>query len=149
MTNPLPFDKSLLKQAGAECLAFALKKAARRVTRSYDDALRPAGIRSTQFSLLATIGCYGSLTVNELAESVVMDATTLSRNLRPLVRDGIIRSTPGKADRRRRLVSLTKKGARVLEQALPLWSTAQASMGRHLGADLTERLVGELKNVVA
>ena len=109
VTAPKEFDFHTLQRAGLECACFSLRKAARAVTQLYDDALKPARVLATQLPLLATSARLERATVTKLAEAMVMDRTTLTRNLRPLERDGLLRTEPG-ADRRVREVSLTKKG---------------------------------------
>jgi DNA-binding MarR family transcriptional regulator len=77
-----------------ECNCFAVRAAARHVTQSYDQFLAPTGLRTTQFSILAKLKRKGPLTINALAEDMVMDRTTLGRNILPLERDGLIRVEP-------------------------------------------------------
>ena len=73
-----------------DCNCFAVRSAARHVTQLYDQLLAPAGLRVTQFSILAKLKRRGPLTINALADDMVMDRTTLGRNIRPLERDGLI-----------------------------------------------------------
>src|ERR1700689_2305823 len=90
----------------AACNCLALRQATRHVTQFYDQILTPAGIRATQYSILARLNRKGPLTINALAAELVMDRTTLGRNIRPLQRDGLVAIGPGKSDRRRRELSL-------------------------------------------
>ena len=83
-----------------ECNCFAVRAAARHVTQYYDQFLAPTGLRTTQFSILAKLKRKGPLTINALAEDMVMDRTTLGRNILPLERDGLIRVEPAASDRR-------------------------------------------------
>jgi DNA-binding MarR family transcriptional regulator len=129
------------------CAAANLRKAARAVTQLYDEALRPADLRVTQFSLLATLAQRGESPVSELADAVTMDRTTLTRNLGPLERRGLVAIVPG-TDRRERLVSLTADGYGVLEQARPLWVKAQATLTGELGDDAARSLLGLLSRAV-
>ena len=140
-------DVHTLQRAGQACACFNLRKAARAVTQLYDDALKPAGVLATQFPLLATTARLERATVSELAEAMVMDRTTLTRNLRPLERDGLLRTEPG-TDRRVREVSLTKKGQKILFEAYPLWRQAQAQVARGLGRKRMKHLVTELTATV-
>lgn len=144
---PPELDFHTLQQAGGECACFNLRKAARTVTQLYDAALKPAGVLATQLPLLAATATLERATVTELAEAMVMDRTTLTRNLRPLERDGLVRTTPGK-DRRVREVSLTRKGQKVVLEAYPLWRQAQATVARRLGAKRVKYLVAELTAAV-
>ena len=129
------------------CACFNLKRATRLVTQIYDEELRPSGLRNTQFTLLAFVRSQGPLSMNELAEFVLTDRTTLTRNLGPLERDGLVTSGPGE-DQRFREIAITGKGRRVLEKALPLWERAQERVRRRLGARDMKRLVGELRATV-
>jgi DNA-binding MarR family transcriptional regulator len=106
------------------CVAFQLRKASRAVTQLYDAALQPAGIRSTQFSLLVAIAKKEPITFSALGEVLVIDTTTLSRTLRTLEQMGNIKIVSG-IDRRERLVRLTSKGRDVLEESLPYWRKVQ------------------------
>jgi len=83
-----------------ECNCFALRSAARQVTQIYDQFLAPTGLRVTQFSILAKLRRKGALTINELADEMAMDRTTLGRAIQPLERDGLISIEPSASDRR-------------------------------------------------
>ncbi len=134
------------EQAGAAarvCTCFALRRASRLVTQVYDDALRPAGIRSTQLSLLLAARVFEPIPVSRLARIMATDRTTISRNLRPLEADGLIRVSEGE-DRRVREVTLTRKGQRTVAQALPLWERAQRRMREELGDQRLQRLLSDL-----
>jgi DNA-binding MarR family transcriptional regulator len=128
----------------ADCLCFALRKSARAVTQTYDAALEPIGLRTTQFSLLETLRAAGPLTVSKLAESMVMDRTTLTRNLAPVEKQGLIKIAPGRRDKRTKEIALTAKGANRLAQAEPLWRVVQNHMRRALGAKRSDHLLFEL-----
>jgi len=135
------------------CLCFNLRKAARAVTQLYDAALEPAGLRATQFSLLAVLdgrdGRDGrdAVTITDLARAMVMDRTTLTRNLRPLEKQGLVAIAPGD-DRRTREVSLTRRGRRTLTRATPRWRHAQTGMLDALGDRRARRLLDELSGAI-
>jgi DNA-binding MarR family transcriptional regulator len=133
--------------AARNCACFNLRKAARAVTQFYDVVLEPSGIRATQFSVLVALALVERAPLGRVAEGLVMDRTTLTRNLRPLVRRGWVRAEPG-ADRRERSLSLTRGGRAALERTLPLWQVAQqqvmARLGNRWGAAL-----GSLEDLVA
>ena len=116
------------------CTCGVLRRAARRVTQAYDRALRPAGIKLSQFSVLAFVRQDDGLSITELADCLVMDRTTLTRNLRPMERAGWIEIGPG-PDRRSRSVGITAAGRRVFETAFPLWQDAERQFRRNLGRD--------------
>ena len=128
----------------ANCVCFGLRKSARAVTQLYDAALEPAGLRATQFSLLSVLRSGGPLTVSKLAEALVTDRTTLSRNLSPVEKQGFVKIAPGRRDGRTKVVSLTARGAKRLSRAEPLWATAQAHMRNAMGAKRSDRLLFEL-----
>lgn len=122
------------------CACFNLRKATRVVTQMYDERLRPSGIRVTQFTILVAVQANQPISVKHLADLIVMDRTTLARNLKPLERNGLIAIRPGE-DRRVRQVALTGRGKAVLAKALPLWEKAQEEFLQSLGAT---RLAGLL-----
>ena len=109
-----------------DCNCFAVRSAARHVTQLYDQLLAPAGLRVTQFSILAKLKRKGPLTINVLADDMVMDRTTLGRNIRPLERDGLIRIEAAASDRRAKELHLTKAGENRLRAGLEAWAAAQA-----------------------
>jgi DNA-binding MarR family transcriptional regulator len=118
----------------AECACFDLRKATRAVSRMYDDFLRDAGVNVTQFSQLQLIGAEQEISVSTLGRYMVMDRTSVTRALAPLERDGLINSRPG-ADKRFRVVSLTKKGRKLVEDAEPKWRLAQEALMEAIGAN--------------
>lgn len=130
------------------CACFNLRKAARAVTHLYDEILRPTGIRATQFSLLIATSLLGPLTVTKLAEQGVMDRTTLTRNLKPLEKLGLIKISTG-SDQRKRIISITRKGQEALVKALPLWRKAQAHILKGLGRKRMESVLKDLSDVVS
>ena len=95
----------------AECNCLALRQAARHVTQFYDQCLAPTGLRTTQYSILARLKRHGPMTINALAAQLVMDRTTLGRNILPLERDGLISIVKGSPDRRQKALHLTAAGA--------------------------------------
>ena len=106
--------------------------AARAVTRLYDDTLRSVGLRATQLAVLAAVGGDEVVSITGLAKFMGMDRSTLTRNLAPLEREGLIRLGV-EGWRRSRTVEITKKGRSRLREALPLWQTAQETLQRRLG----------------
>lgn len=118
----------------ALCSCCSLRRAARRLTQSYDQALRPSGLRVTQYALLAHALHAEGLSVTDLAERMEMDRTTLTRNLRPLEKAGLLRIEAG-PDRRSRAVRVTARGRRAYEAAVPLWRAAERAFRRRMGRD--------------
>ncbi len=135
-------------QIGEACACFNLRKSARLVTQIYDHKLRPAGIRATQFTILVAIQANAPIAIQALARIMVMDRTTLARNLKPLVRRGLLVIMPGR-DRRVRLVRLTAKGQKVLSRALPLWKAAQAEFRHKLGPANLDTMLDVLSQTIA
>jgi DNA-binding MarR family transcriptional regulator len=127
-------------QADARCTCLLLRQATRRVSRLYDDRLRPAGLRTTQFSLLATLRHGEGVALGELAERMSMDRTTLTRNLKPLVQAGLVAPRPDPDDLRRTRLGLTDAGREALRAAVPLWRDAQRALRERLGADTVAAL---------
>jgi DNA-binding MarR family transcriptional regulator len=135
-------DTQSPKGAPPPCTCAMLRRTARRVTRIYDRALRPAGVRLTQYSVLANVARTGGLSISQLAGCLEMERTTLTRNLRPLVRAGWVIVARGN-DRRQRSVGLTQAGRQVYEEAYPLWQAAERHLREELG-DAAEALRGLL-----
>ena len=116
------------------CACSTLRRAARAVTQLYEEELRPTGLRVTQFTLLMALAHVGEATQGDLGRALVLDSTTLTRMLKLLEQEGLVRSSPGR-DRRQRHLSLTLAGKRKLEHVRPHWEKAQtrlqASLGKH------------------
>jgi len=131
------------------CNCFAVRAAARYITQFYDQLLAPIGLRTTQFSILARLDRKGPMTINVLAEDMVMDRTTLGRNILPLERDGLIRIEPVAFDRRAKELHLTKAGEKRLQVARKRWYAAQARFESVFGAKRAADLRDLLRGVVA
>ncbi|MBT5047974.1 MAG: winged helix-turn-helix transcriptional regulator [Rhodospirillaceae bacterium] len=128
------------------CTCFNLRKATRALTQIYDDALRPVGLRANQVAILTIAKAMGPIGMSELASALVMDRTTLTRNLKPLHEAGYLDSQPGE-DKRRRVIALTSKGRRILAEAEPLWKETQTRIADNLGHTRWTRLLGDLSHV--
>jgi DNA-binding MarR family transcriptional regulator len=121
-------------QSTSNCLCTLVRKADRSLTRIYDNALRPSGLVTTQFSLMRTVQRLDeSASVNVVARTMRMDRTTVSRNLQPLVRDGLLILSAGK-DKRSRLLTLTERGTTVLSETVPLWESIQDQVTDLIGS---------------
>jgi DNA-binding MarR family transcriptional regulator len=118
-----------------ECNCFAVRAAARHLSQSYDQFLAPSGLRTTQFSILTRLKRKGPLTINALAAEMVMDRTTLGRNVLPLQRNGLITIKPAASDRRSKELRLSKAGEKRLQAALEGWSQAQARFQAAFGVE--------------
>ena len=144
-------DATTAARAGTmarSCICFSTRQAARALTQLYDEALRPAGIRSTQLALLNAVRLLGPLSVKRLAAAVVIDRTTLTRSLKPLEREGYVNIEAG-ADLRERRVALTRRGSAKLEEAFTLWEAAQAQVRNRLGPENLELLQKMLRALVS
>ncbi len=136
------------REIGRTCACYKVRKAARAVTKLYEEVLRPIGLRATQFSLLMAARVMGPVTVVKLAQVTVMDRTTLTRNLQILEKRGLITIKPGE-DRREREVTLTASGMEVLAKAVPLWEEAQDRVQKGLGEERLQNLLGDLSEMIS
>ncbi|MBV9054250.1 MAG: winged helix-turn-helix transcriptional regulator, partial [Hyphomicrobiales bacterium] len=116
-----------------ECTCLAVRQAARHISQFYDQHLASAGLRTTQFSILAKLKRVGPMTINALADALVMDRTTLGRNILPLEREGLLAIAPGREDRRSKELSVTSAGVERLRAAIKGWSEAQSQFARAFG----------------
>lgn len=130
------------------CVCFNIRKVARAVTQFYDGILRPSGIQGTQFNLIAVISAFESSTISRLSEFLVMDRTTLARNLKPLEKQGLIKIVSGE-DQRTRIVTLTEEGKNRFSVALPLWENAQSEILDKFGKDSWMLLMSDLQKVIS
>jgi DNA-binding MarR family transcriptional regulator len=133
------------------CNCAALRKASRRLSQFDDVALSPSGLRSTQYAILVEVErrAHGAATIQELADALVLDQSTLGQNLRPLERDGLLVLAPDPSDRRRRNVKLTRKGVSRLAAARPLWSEAQTRFEDGFGAGAASDLRSALLRIAS
>src|SRR5690348_5076758 len=116
------------------CNCFAVRQAARHVTKLYERHLAGADLTSAQFSILAVLGEGGQMTMAQLASALVMDRTTLLRAIKPLQRDDLVKSRAGDNDPRQLVFSLSSAGERKLKQAAPLWAKAQQEFESEVGS---------------
>lgn len=133
---------------GRCCACYHVRRAARAITRLYDDAMRPSGLRVTQYSVLMAARLRGPVTLSKLAELTVTERTTLTRNLTILEKKGYLHIEAG-ADRRERQVSITERGLEVLAVAIPLWKKAQERIEGGLGEGRVKGLLQDLSEIVS
>lgn len=119
----------------SSCSASRFRKAARRITQIYDQQLEPYGLTITQYGLLGHLKHFDGISVGVFAEKLVMDPTTLTRNLRPLERQGFVTLTQDDKDRRSRNLHLTETGRKKLSAARPGWEAAQKKIENVLGPE--------------
>lgn len=127
------------------CLCFAAQRAARSLARRFDEALRPAGLTSGQFSLLMSLNQPKPPSLGAIARLLGMDRTTLTANLKPLERQGLVETTVDPDDRRGRLLVLKAAGRRRLKAALPIWHGAHAEIDALLAGAGADRLRAGLR----
>lgn len=113
------------KNRNADCFNFAMRKSSRLITQFYDNQLSKVGLKSGQFSILYAIHQLDQTTNTELQSVLVLDQTTLSRSLKPLIRDGYLQLQADPGDGRVKQISLTKQGNELFESAHPIWQAAQ------------------------
>ena len=123
-----------------DCLCASFRRASRALTQQYDGALRPLGLRATQFTLLQALSRTGEVTQGQLGQILAMDSTTLTRTLELMSARGWIAKRPGK-DRRERRLGLTRPGRELFERAMPRWEKVQADLRRRLGAERWSQLL--------
>lgn len=131
------------------CNCLALRQAARHVTQFYDGYLTPTGLRSTQFSILSKLGRMKGATINLLASEMVMDRTTLGRNILPLERDGLIEVRKSREDRRSKELHLTEAGAARLRESSTAWERAQKQFDSAFGNERAADMRALLRQTVA
>lgn len=123
----------------SRCYCALLRKATRRVTSLYDDALQPVGINLAQFSLLRHIERGEPISMTELGRKTELERSTVSRNVKVLEGMGLAATASGK-DQREAVVELTKSGRRILKDGAPLWQAAQDQIEARLGEDAAAQL---------
>src|SRR4029077_8155970 len=134
------------------CTCGSLRKASRRISQFYDAALAPAGIKSTQYSILSEVdrgSREGPVTMCELATAMVMDRSTLGHNLKPLERDDLVVLKLSADDRRKRYVELTRKGRLMLRKSRHLWQHAEGRFEAIFGKEPAAELRAVLLNIAS
>lgn len=131
------------------CLGHSLRRADRVMSQLYNEYLAPVGLRITQFSVLRAISMLGNdVTASQIQEGLVMDQTTVSRALKPLIRDGFICVAQG-VNKREKLLKLTESGEALYAEALVPWKKAQKAFKQKLGTIQTDNLIELSRQVVA
>ena len=131
------------------CNCLAARQAARHITQFYDQYLASSGLRTTQFSILAKLRRLGPMTINRLAGEMVMDRTTLGRNILPLERDGLIAVEQGSTDRRSKELRVTETGETRFRLGVKGWVQAQRQFEKAFGARRTADMRALLHAVAA
>lgn len=131
-----------------DCLCASFRRATRALTQHYEEALRPLGLRATQFTVLQALTIAKDINQGRLGWVLAMDSTTLTRTLEIMSARGWIAKVPGK-DRRERRIRLAPAGEDLYRRALPLWEQVQSRLRRRLGAEQWDRLLQFTNNVTA
>ncbi len=131
------------------CHCFAVRQAGRWISQLYDQHLAACGLRSSQYGILAQLDRLGPASIAALAEAMVMDRTTITRNVTPLQRDGLLEIAAAEDDRRRKELRLTPLGRQTLAAARPLWRKAQQAFEQHFGPEQATALRTLLRAVPA
>jgi DNA-binding MarR family transcriptional regulator len=144
-------DSQLARKIMKECTGMRVRQVSRLLTRIYDECLRPLGVQESQLSVLVAVAMFGErgAQMGTLADRLLMDRTTLTRNVVPLEKAGLVRVARSADDARARVVFLTRGGERMIESAYPLWEEAQTKLRQALGAKRFEELHSQLSGVVA
>jgi DNA-binding MarR family transcriptional regulator len=134
-----------------ECPAMKARQAARVFGKFFDDAFRPLGLQLSQLPLLCAVGLFGEegASITKLARGMLIDPTTLTRNIRPLESAGLLRVARSPDDRRSRVVFLTRAGERMLEEAYPVWQRALKELRSTFGAARVDEVRAQLASIVA
>lgn len=133
-------------EAARICACTSFRKASRAVTQLFDEALQPSGLRSTQLILLLEIAVAEPATVPRLARKLVMDPSTVTRNLRPLLKRGLLDSVAGD---RHQTFKLTARGKETLARAVPLWERTQNEFVGKLGTGRWQTMLDDLSAAVS
>lgn len=145
--NSLPFEVTL--EVRDSCLCLHLQRAARAVARYFDEALRPLELTNGQFSLLMSLNRPAPPSMGGVSALLAMDRTTLTANLKPLQRRGLLTIGADPADRRTRRLTLTPAGRHLLTAAVPIWRQSHAELEHLLGASDPDRLRADLLSLSA
>lgn len=137
------------KRIARECTCIQVRQASRVLTKLYDNELRDSGLQESQLSVLVAIAHFGEsgASMGNLAEVLRMDRTTVSRNLGPLEKTGLVRVARSPDDARTRMVLLSRAGERAIVAALPMWERAQKKVRDAMGDALLAELAGNLERV--
>jgi DNA-binding MarR family transcriptional regulator len=132
--------------SNASCYCIVLRKASRRISALYDEALAPLGINIAQFSAMRTISRNTPISLTDLGQEMELDRSTVGRNMKVLERMGLVAFATGE-DQREAVLSLTSEGTALLERARPIWDDIQDQLESRLGPDHARQL-GELLQAI-
>ena len=129
------------------CLCVRVQRAARALARYFDDALRPVELTHGQFSLLVALNQEEPPIMSEVSAALAMDRTTLTANLKPLDRRGLVKIAVDAKDKRSRRLIITAKGRATLKAAFPIWKAAHAGLDNAVGITRVDRLRADLRAI--
>lgn len=146
MTDELSFQSRSSVNSG--CFGLNIQRAARVVAKKFDDAFRPLGINHWQFAMLMALNVPNGLSVNELARSLVVDRTTITANVKPLERAGLLTVRVDQEDARSRRIELTPNGGAVVNAAFPIWEEVNCSIGNSLRDSMGQEILDGLASII-
>jgi DNA-binding MarR family transcriptional regulator len=141
----IPYETTIMVRDS--CLCLHVQRAARRLARRFDEALRPFGLTNGQFSLMMSLNRPEAPAIGAVASLLAMDRTTLTAALKPLKRRGLIKITTDPEEHRARLLELTGQGRKVLARAVPVWKRTHATVEARLGHGEPDRLRRNLRSL--
>ena len=141
----------LARTMAGECPALRVRQASRVLAKLFDEELAPLGLHSSQLPILAAVALFGDsgATMSNLARTVLMDRTTLTRSIRPLEKAGLLRVARSPADARSKIVVITGSGQRMIESIFPVWERVFKQIRKSLGAKTLTELGTRLDQVIA
>jgi len=140
-------DKATPNKYISPCLCFNLRRAARTATSVYDAYFRPLGLKGTQYSLMAAVKRLNQPCVGQLSRELSLEQSTATRNIELLIKKNFLKAQADPADSRRKVLALTPKGDKKLNEALPVWEEAQKGMIESLGENECRRLMQMLNRL--
>ncbi|MFJ7735307.1 MarR family winged helix-turn-helix transcriptional regulator [Lysinibacillus sp. NPDC097287] len=129
------------------CVCANLRRKTRVVTQLYDKLLQPAGLKVTQYSMLANIALQKAVSISRLGEILLLDQTTVTRNVNVLKQSGYVSVTKDKQDSRTKIISLTDKGIEKLNEARPIWQDIQEKIINDIGLEKYKDFYETLKSI--
>lgn len=145
--DAVPFERTI--QVRDTCLCLSLQKAARALARRFDDAFRPLGLTSGQFSLLMSLNRPDPPTIGEVSALLTMDRTTLTAALKPLERRRLVKTMPDDDDRRARRLLLTAAGGKLLAEAYAIWQATHKDVDAAVSSERARALRADLARLAA
>jgi DNA-binding MarR family transcriptional regulator len=125
----------------SDCFNLAMRKSSRLITQFYQERLSKTGLKVGQFSILRAVKICKETSNKELQSILVLDQTTLSRNLKPLIRDGYLKLSAHSEDGRQKIISLSPAGLALYEETLPIWKAAQDELQQKIGKTETDNIL--------